>query len=397
MKILLYNTYYTPNIVGGADRVTQALAEGLNRAGHEVVVATLSKDNQFRVQHLNGVKIYYLPVNNRLSHLRVPNRNFLTRILWHFWSAFNPAGKKAIRALIDQEKPDLVHTHSLAGFTVATWRIANKAKLPVVHTLHDHYLACPRGTMFVNGSNCRLQCAACRIVTGMRRAHCDYLDAVIGVSDYIINRHLELGYFNNTAMRKVIRNSTDKIDAHEARVEYDGPIRLGFLGRLAPFKGLELLLSTLASIQSGSWKLNIAGSGSSDYVKYLKDNWPCKNVEHLGFVKPQTLFRNIDVLVVPSTYNDPAPLVILEAYAHGIPVLVSNYGGSPEMVIEGETGWVFDPDDNRSLKHKLEDLTKNPLPWIDIRQKCLQMAENYTLERMVDKYVNIYQRSLTRD
>lgn len=396
MKILLYNTYYAPNIVGGADRVTQALAEGLNRAGHQAVVATLSNDNQRQVQHLNGVKIYYLPINNRLSHLRAPKRHFLTRILWHFWSAFNPAGKKTIQELIDNEKPDLVHTHSLAGFTVAAWRIAKKAKLPVVHTLHDYYLACPRGTMFVNGSSCSLQCATCQVVTRIRRSHCDYLDAVIGVSDYVINRHLELGYFNNTAIRKVIRNYTNKVDSQPVRVEYEGPIRLGFLGRLASFKGLEILLSTLVSIPSNAWKLNIAGSGSPEYVKYLKDKWPVKNVEHLGFVKPQALFHNIDVLVVPSTYNDPAPLVILESYAHGVPVLVSNYGGSPEMVIEGETGWVFDPNDNRSLKRKLEGLTKNPLPWIDIRQKCLQMATNYSLERMVDNYVDLYQRSLAR-
>ena len=67
-----------------------------------------------------------------------------------------------------------------------------------------------------------------------------------------------------------------------------------------------------------------------------------KRIRWLGFVNQAQFFQEIDILVVPSIWHDTAPLVILEAYSHGIPVLGSNRGGIPELICP-DTGWSMNP------------------------------------------------------
>jgi len=67
-------------------------------------------------------------------------------------------------------------------------------------------------------------------------------------------------------------------------------------------------------------------------------------VEFLGYVKPEELFRLIHCLVVSSRWHEPFGRVIIETFACAIPVIASNRGGIPEIVDEGQTGWLYDPD-----------------------------------------------------
>jgi glycosyltransferase involved in cell wall biosynthesis len=67
---------------------------------------------------------------------------------------YNPLMAWEVKKIIDREQPDLVHTHNLQGFSVAAWKVVKKRGLPLVHTMHDYYLLCPRNTMFGGGRNC---------------------------------------------------------------------------------------------------------------------------------------------------------------------------------------------------------------------------------------------------
>lgn len=86
--------------------------------------------------------------------------------IWHALDIFNPFFKSVIINIIDKEKPDIIHTNNLAGFSVMPWVIAKNLGIPVVHTLRDYYLMCIKSTMYNHEKNCdNHQCVVCFIYT----------------------------------------------------------------------------------------------------------------------------------------------------------------------------------------------------------------------------------------
>ena len=83
MKVLIVSSLYHPNIVGGAEKVAQNLAEGLVARGHEAVVATVSARKHSEVVSVNGVRVYYVPVKNLYFMTQNNGRSDAVKALWH--------------------------------------------------------------------------------------------------------------------------------------------------------------------------------------------------------------------------------------------------------------------------------------------------------------------------
>src|SRR5205807_513311 len=98
-------------------------------------------------------------------------------------------------AIVAALRPDVVHTENLIGLSVGIWRLARAASIPVVHTLQDYQLLCPRGTMFRRGRSCARQCRACRIFTARRRAASVVPATVVGITKFVLAMHQTHGYF----------------------------------------------------------------------------------------------------------------------------------------------------------------------------------------------------------
>lgn len=167
-------------------------------------------------------------------------------------------------------------------------------------------------------------------------------------------------------------------------------MRFGFLGRLDPVKGVELLLRSFLQLPAGQAELVLAGRGSPDYEDQLKglvDGRP--GVHWLGFVRPDELFRRTDVLVVPSLWEEPAGMVVSEALSRGRPVIGSRRGGIPELLGEG-TGWTFDPDEpgglTQALRLAVESRRELPL----MGERAARWALQFSNESMLDGYLRAY-------
>lgn len=396
MKILMINSYYAPNFHGGADISVQHLAKGLQQAGHDIVILTLAKELYDSTHSVNGVTVHYLGVNNRMSHIRNKDQSAIHKAIWQLWSAANIAMSRRLREIYLREKPNLVHTHILAGFSTKPWSVASKLSLPVVHTLHDYFLICPRGTMFRGNSMCCRQCSDCRLITQLRKRDAQDIAAVVGVSNYILQAHVAKGYFSGVPVCSVINNSIPDVVPTAAPKLPQGPLRLGFLGRLEPFKGLDLLLDAVSRISTEKVTLNIAGVGVDKYVQHLKTTWSLPNVEYFGLVDPESFLPEIDVLVVPSNYHDPAPRVVLEALAYGIPVLGNSYGGMSELIEEGKSGWIWDLSQPDALFKSIEKLVDERENYQGRHQQCLQRAATFTREIMVNKHLDLYENILAK-
>jgi glycosyltransferase involved in cell wall biosynthesis len=388
MKPLFISSLYHPNQVGGAEKVVRIVAEGMLLHGHSSVVITTQQGSANRIAHVDGVKVYYIGLKNLYWPYTRKEKPALARAFWHGVDRYNPLMARAVARVIDTEKPDVVNTHNLTGFSCAVWSVVKARRLPLVHTLHDYSLMCPRTSMFRAGQNCQGQCAACALYTAPSKRLSAKVDHVIGVSRFALERHLACGYFPNARQARVIHNAVPGGPAFEPPPEYTGrPLRLGYVGQLIPTKGIGELVRQMKAWDSSQCQLVVAGKGAAAYETMLRDEAP-RNVRFLGFVDPDEVYRAIDVLVVPALWEEPLGMTVLEAYLHGIPVIVSRRGGLPETVDEGRTGIVYEPLEPDGLRQAIDVFLRDRLLVRTMRPLVLEKVRDFLQDRLQANYLD---------
>ncbi len=390
MKIVFVGSLYAPNGMGGAERTVQTIAEEAVRLGHEAAVISLAPDGVASTGALNGVRTYYVPLANIHYPFGKTQHGAARRALWHAIDAYNPVMAHRVGRILDKERPDVLQTGNLLGFSAAIWHAARRRAIPVVQMLHDYYMGCGNSSMFKNGENCTRQCSACRVYTAPRRAMSGIPKAVISLSARLLERVEATGMFASVGKKVIIHGASNLVAAPvSVRAQRQpGRLTLGYLGRLESTKGLEFMLDGLAAAPEAH--VLLAGKGTSDYEEELKDRYQyAPNLKFLGFTKPEALFSQIDVLIVPSVWEEPLGRVIYEAYAHGIPSIVMRSGGMPEIVDEGTTGFVVTPGDAMELKSLVQRLARD---WDaqTFRQACLAKSEEFRVERLIERYQEVW-------
>jgi glycosyltransferase involved in cell wall biosynthesis len=396
VKILIANTLYHPDTVGGAEISTRLLAEGLVKAGMDVCVVCATGTGVDRVSTLNGVKIYHLRSVNLYWPHQPKNHSPVVKMIWHAIDVHNVIMSRKLKNIIAREKPDIINTSNLACLSIDIWRVARNAGVPIVHTARDYYLMCPTATMFTRAKPCQRQCGMCSLYAGPKRAASAQVEVAVAVSRFVLQKHLENGYFQRAARTEVISNCylpfDDTPPVQRVRENDSVPVKLGVLGRLSPEKGLEVLLEQLLADKTLNWTLSIGGKGDDEYVKGLQTKYADPRIDYLGHVKSGAFLDSIDVLVVPSIWNEPFGRVTVEAYSRGVPVVGANTGGIPE-VIEPESNLLFDMARPETLITKLREATE----WLKdptLHDRLRKHADTFSLSAMVDAYLDVYQSAL---
>ncbi len=166
-----------------------------------------------------------------------------------------------------------------------------------------------------------------------------------------------------------------------------------YIGQLIPRKGVDILLTAIALVKKKKWELKIIGDGKqSDYLKMLTKKLGLEDrVKYKGIVENDEAKRIIaksDYLILPSRW-DGWGAVVNEALNNGVPVLISNRCGAKSIILENETGVVFNCGSIYSLKEKLEMiLTESScIPKKSIKIK--KIAENFSGEKVADYLYSI--------
>jgi glycosyltransferase involved in cell wall biosynthesis len=395
MKILIINTLYHPNHIGGAERSVQFLAESLCVSGKDVVVVSLSMDGEERVRSVNGVKVYYLKQRNLFNRFSRQHYATYQYLFWHLLDSYNPFIAACVQRIIRVEKPDIINTHNISGFSPAVWSLPRRHRCPIVHTIRDYYLLCPHSSMFKNGRNCDRICFGCRFLSITKKLLSRNVDAIVGISNFVLQRHLTFKYFPGSNAHKVIHNSYETPRTEGLRKSSQDGLTFGFLGRLQPRKGIELFLSNFARISSDKVFANVGGQGDDKYIKSIQNHFSNQRIRYLGWVEPAPFFEKIDVLVVPSLWHEPLGRVVIEAFAHGIPVIASNRGGLRELIDEGRTGVLFDPDIEMDLYDKMKLFEKKTQFKLTMARNALAEAKRFTPSHIANQYTNLYMTLLS--
>jgi glycosyltransferase involved in cell wall biosynthesis len=394
MRIAIVNSHYYPDEHGGAERSLRFLAEAAVARGHSCTVFTTGEAREST--EINGVGV------ERFSLRRRPESSAAARakLIWHLRDTYSSAGAVQMSNAIRAFNPDVAHTNNLSGISVALWGCLKRSGIPIAHTLRDYYLMCPNTAQFRAGHSCANRCAPCRFMGAPRLAATRHVRTVIGNSRFVLESHLRAGAFAD-ASQEVIYNGYEPPVSVQARCEVpeSRPLTVGFIGRLAPTKGVEMLIDAFAGVASSlgrQLRLRIAGAGEAEYVGHLRERAQGLNAQFPGKVAPAAFYDSVDVTVVPSLWHEPLARVIFESFAHGVPVIASSRGGSPELVVPGRTGWLFDPDEPKGLELALANATRELADQsaTALSERCLAEAQRFMPGRVVDAHLAAFERLL---
>ncbi len=303
----------------------------------------------------------------------------------------SPSEVEMMVDVIERQQPDVVHTNTF-WHNADLWHALAARNVPIVHTLREYKLACPNN-MHLDSRNCASICESCALAARINRVRSDLVTSVVGISRFVLDRHLQLGFFADAPHRVVIPNSVHVSTPAEPPPP-GGALRLGYLGRLHPSKGVDALIDAVAGRPDGDVSLTIAGAIQDQAIdRKLTAVEGDPRIEYLGFVEPVCLFSTIDVLVVPSCWSEPFGRVVVEAFAHGIPVLAANTGGLPESVTVGKTGWLFE-NEAGALSAAIDRLAAEKTRILAMRQACLAATSRYSPERISEEYETLYEKTV---
>lgn len=404
MKILLINNCHYRR--GGADVVYLNTGDLLKSRGHNVAYfSTKSKYNypspysKFFIKDIDALKLNF-----------IEQLVFMPRKLYSWQSGRN------LKQVINHFKPDLAHIHLYkGGLTAAILPVLRKRRIPTVITLHDYSLLCPRNIMIDgNGNICERCLTATRLNCVYHRCNRKNLYySIVNYLEFVINNNI----FNpKNYFRKIICVSKFNYLKHSVHPLFGDrflhlynfyPLLsqtipntqkgnyLLFYGRLAPEKGVMTLIDTWKRL-SKDVQLKIIGEGAmSAMIKdEIKSN-NLSNIEFLGFRKGEELFgyiRNASFVLVPSEWYENNPLTIVEAYSSGKPVIGSNIGGIPELIIEGKTGYLFRMGDSEELEKKIyEAVNMSDSAYLEMSETAYRFAcEKFSEKTHYHDLLNVY-------
>lgn len=401
MKIILVNNYYY--LRGGSERVFFEEMEMLRANGHEVI--------PFSRHYNKNIDSKYSEYFS--SDFSYEKGFFLNRIAGGVKLVYSIESRKKFCRLLDDTKPDIIHAHNIYGrLTSAVLDAARAKNVPVVMTLHDYKLICPSYSMLLNGRPCECckggrfyNCMLTRCHKGKLSASTIYtiesyfnklfkkynhIKYFICPSNFLLNKHLEAGI----PVEKLIHlPNFIKLDSFEPK--YENSDYMLYAGRLSKEKGI---MTSLKAVNGLEVLLRIVGDGPmrSEYENFVSEK-RIKNVEFIGYKTGEELrelFRNAAFIVFPSECYENAPMTILEAFAYGKPVIGSNIGGIPEMVIDGETGLLFEPGNHIQLRERIEYLLSNPNKIIEIGRNARQKVEKEYNEKLhYQRLMAVYKRA----
>lgn len=389
MKVLLGHNYYRSSAPSGEDAVFDNERGLLLSKGIEIIPFTKHNDD-------------------------IDESSLGNRISLALSSAWSKQTYAEISLLIKNTKPDIAHFHNtFPQISPSAYAACQDLDVPVIQTLHNYRFICPGALLQRNGKPCE-DCVGSTLLPAL--IHRCYRDSVSATAAQV---------WSLTYNR--LRNSYAKlVDRYIALTEFAGSrlqagglpgdrfsIKPNFLpnppppgnggggyavyvGRLSSEKGVETLLRAWRNLPN--IPLKVLGDGP--LRQQLEASAKAHNlpIEFLGYRGRQEILdivRDAVMQIVPSEWYEGFPMVILEAYACGTPVIASRIGSLDEIIIEGMTGEKFSPRDAEGLSNCVNDILNSGKLGLMRKQVRERFDSLYTGEQNFLQLKTIYDSVLS--
>jgi glycosyltransferase involved in cell wall biosynthesis len=389
MKILFAHNAYQQQ--GGEDVVFRLERDMLRAAGHEVVE--------------------YRRCNDEIKDLSIVRKiGLLARTVWASDS------HRDLTSLLRRHRPAIVHLHNAFPLISpsAFWACRNE-NVPVIQTLHNYRLLCPGANFYRDGKPCedcstgkfwqgavhgcyrnsRVQTAAVALMLTVHHAKktwTEMVDCYIVLTAFSRSRYVAAGF-----PEEKLRVKPNFVESDPGQREGSGAYAL-FAGRLDREKGIPTLLKAWPQLPH-TRTLRILGDGvcrpETEALARL-----CPNVELLGWLPHSQVFDQLKgarFLVFPSEWYENLPLVIIEAFACGVPVIASAVGAMQEIVEHGRTGLLFRPGDADDLARTMAWAWEQPEYMGRIAENArAEYKAKYTAAANYRQLMEIYEEVIAR-
>ena len=235
MKIVLCNTLYPPDGIGGPERSVKITAEGLVKRGHDVTVIGQGFHVRDVTRQVEGVKRISIGCPPGYQPVVADNRGLKRELQRKVFKSVAFDLVERYFQLVMNEEPDVVHTNIVHAID-RLWTLLAEYQVPLVHTLSVYNLMCDN-RMYFRGAECRYQCEPCRKRFAFRIGASEKVTSVVGISRYVLLRHLEEGLFTRTPCKTVIGTPYDSpLSMKEEPVRPSGkrPRRPPIFGGVSP-------------------------------------------------------------------------------------------------------------------------------------------------------------------
>lgn len=389
-KILIISWNFFPKL-GGAESVVLSQARYFVKKGFSIGVLTSTQDGLPADEILDGIQIMRRSIidsNNRVADKEV---------------------KQSLNEVLESVEPDIVQFHNGcypsgssdmgAGVqnVLAMFSQIKSHGLPIIDYAHNAQLKNPEATKPLRGLP---------------------WNEIIMVSDYVKQRWVELGFSANRAT--VIHNGINFNKFADAKAsEHLKTITNGCFSILFPSRIIRPSTGAFSKQKNFIMLLRACGylirSGVDNFkLLAILDDYNPKNDAH-GYViekvnqnhledniefVPSTpydcipdYFKAVDVICVPSV-KEAFSLTYIEAMAAGKVTIGTNTGGTPELIKNGKNGFMVEPDDEKGLSEILKKLKIDKGMYQQICENAQETAKKFTLERMSEEVLKVYQRYL---
>jgi glycosyltransferase involved in cell wall biosynthesis len=380
LRVLIVNAHGDDASAGGAERAVGELTDQLAAQGIDVAYLQAFPS-----------RVAGRDIERTVLHDTDWRDDEARRVRNHLGAVLAPAGARLER-LLAQARADLVHTHNLPGIDTGVWEAARRLGLPVVHTIWDYYLLCPRVSLTRrDGRPCRPSPFLCGMRTRRLARWGPAVSHVIGCSQHVIDVHQHVF---DAASFHVLRNPI-VAPARPARPPRQHPTVLGYIGSLDRVKGVDLLLQAAPRLEELGIVLRLAGDGRLR-AEAARATEAGRNVQWVGAVlgdAKQRFLEECDAGIVPSVWAEPGgpTFTMAEWLAAGRPVLVSSRGGLGEVAGVYPGSVPLEPT-VRGIVEAVTDL-RRPGRWSDL-VAAAQPIEGQGPEAWAARHVGLYRAAI---
>lgn len=392
MKIIQVPFCFRPDRIGGTEVYVATLAADLIGLGVEVCIAAPGSENQS--YEIDGLAVRRFAISDQIGDPA------------ELYGVGDEYAAIQFARILDEEKPDAVHLHAFTrAVSLKLIGICRARNIPVIFTYHTPTVSCQRGSLMLwgeepcDGKLDATRCTGCTLNgLGLPRPIAEFASHVpLAFQERLAQRKLHGGIWTVARMGELVRRRhaafrqlmsdvdhivavcpwvrdvllandapPDKISVcmhgiewrsgecsneRRADLRVSDVVKIAFVGRIDVLKGIHVLIDALRALPRLRIALDIFGAPQSDA------NWTYQSelvrraagderITFKGPIPSHEVVRRLegyDFLAVPSQWMETGPLVILEAFAAGIPVLGERIGGIADLVQDEVNGLLIDP------------------------------------------------------
>jgi glycosyltransferase involved in cell wall biosynthesis len=363
MRILHINNTYKN--IGGAETYISLITDKFKEKGHDLYYFAIDEEKEV--------------VSNSLLVYRDKYKRGIKKYI--YWFFLNPFIYHKLKKFIEKVDPDIIHVHNNGKFSSSVVFAIKSAKCPVIQTVHDLSIICPISDCIMkNGKECNggfsIKCVKNHCISNFRYLYELFPNRIklflmksvikkfIAPSKSLYEKMINNGFRNI----EYISHFVDLKEWKFNNMKLNQLKNITYVGRLSKAKGISYLINAMPAIISKfpDTHLNIIGTGPEElyFKKIIDDLNLTDNVTMRGRLdgeKLKIVFKNADIIVIPSISMETGPIVLFEAMASGCPVVGSNIGGIPDLIEEGKNGYLVTPGSSNEIAERVIHMFSNPM------------------------------------